>query len=325
MAPSVAVASPIDLEWDAPPGCPDASDVAARIEVRADAHPVTARAVIVESDGAWLLTLDIEGAAGADRRTLEGESCAALADAAALLIGVATGPDADPATDAIEPEVVEPDVVEPEPPAEPEPVEDDPPAEPDPAPREGVPNVDDETAPRSPNLGVHARAAGLVEFGTLLPEPVAGGVAIAAGINIPWVRVEARGHYVAPRRLDDVENPGVGVFIDGWGVGASGCGVWEGEWVFLPGCLGAQLGRTRARAFGLEQPGVGRGFWGQLLADVAVGVRVHPRVALTLAAQGALALRRPRFRVRGFPPLFQTGMGAGRLALGVEVALRRRD
>jgi hypothetical protein len=321
LSPKLAAAAPIELDWDAPPQCPQASAVIDRVEVRVDAHPVTARGVVVESDGAWSLTLDIEGVGGSDRRVLEGESCVALVDAAALLIRVATGPDVDSTGAVAEAEVVaEPD---PPPTAEPEPTEEAPVAETTPPPTEA--SLDErETEPPDARLGVHARAGGLVEFGTLLPETVAGGVAVAAGINVPWVRVEARGHYVAPRRLDDAQNPGVGVRIDGWGVGASGCGVWEGQRVFVPGCLGAQLGRTRARAFGLEQSGVGRGLWGHLLADVAVGVRVHSHVALTLAAQGVLALRRPRFRVRGFPPLFQTGVGAARLALGVEFALRRR-
>ena len=145
---------------------------------------------------------------------------------------------------------------------------------------------------------------------------------VAAGITIPWFRAEARGTYVAPRQLDDASNPGVGIRVDGWGVGASGCGVWDGVRLFVPACVGAQLGRTRAHAFGLEQTGVGRGLWAQVVADVALGVRVSPRLALMAGAEAAVSLRRPEFYVRGFPTLFRTGAAAGRAFLGLEVLLR---
>lgn len=322
LAPASSTEQPIDLQWSAPSGCPTTAEVLARVEAGPEAHPVHAEGSVTENGVGWSLTLRIEGYGGADVRTLEGESCEALADAAALLIQVATGPEPEDGQE-LTPESSEP---EPQPElaaapevtisARPEPADNQPasvsdPAEPAPSAAQGLP------------LGVHARAAGIVQLGALLPGTVAGGAAVAAGVNIPWFRAEVRGTYLAPREQREADNPSVGIRVDGWGLGGSGCGVWDGGRVFVPACLGAQLGRTRARAFGLEQPGVGRGLWAHVVADLALGVRVSPRVAITAAAEAAVSLRRPSFRVRGFPPLFKTGVAAGRVVVGVEVLLRR--
>lgn len=275
---------------------------------------------IVSEDGTgWSLALRIEGYGGADVRTLEGESCEALADAAALLIRVATGPEPE---DGPEPKIQEGPEPELETKVSPEVA---PVVRPDPEPNRPVSPPPDPGPPVGTGipLGVHARAAGLVQFGTLLPGAVAGGAAVAAGVSGPWFRAEVRGSYLAPRAQRDEDNSSIGIRVDGWGVGASGCGIWDARRVFVPACLGGQLGRTRARAFGLDQSGVGRGLWAQVIADLSLGVRVSPRVAVTAGAEAAVSLRRPSFRVRGFPTLFQTGVAAGRVVVGVEVLLRR--
>ncbi len=256
-----------------------------------------------------------------------GESCEALADAAALLIRVATGPDAahvaeaegpgpQPQAEQSEEDAPGANLVDPA----------SPPSAPEPNPE---PNPEPKPAPlvlpqrQGPPLEVHARAAGMLQLGALLPGTVAGGAALAAGVSVPWFRAEARGLYLAPRAQTDAANPGVGIDVDGWGVGPSGCGVWDAGRVFVPACLGTQIGRTRARAFGLEQPGVGRGLWAHAVADLTLGVRVSPTVALTAGAEAAVSLLRPSFHVRGFPTLFRTGVAAARGVVGVEVLLRR--
>lgn len=333
--PSTA-GQPIDLEWVAPAGCPSAAEVLARVELGPQPHPVVATAQVSEGENEWSLVLRVEGYGGADTRALQGESCEALADAAALLIQVATGPESEAETPS-KPVSVSQERQDDDDTTDDASTDDGgteeprvithPPdrrlgagtGRPDPAP---APAPDPRDTERLP-LVVHARAAGLVQFGAMLPGIVAGGAGLAAGISIPWFRIEARGTYLAPRQLEDADNPGVGIRVDGWGLGGSACGLWEGERLFVPACLGAQAGRTRARAYGLEQPGVGRGLWAQAIADVGLGIRLHPRVALTAAAEVAVSLRRPRFHVRGFPTLFQTGTAASRAVVGLEVLLRR--
>lgn len=322
---------PIDLQWKAPAGCPSSAEVLARIEVSPQSHPVVARAEVSEGDSEWSLVLRVEGYGGVDTRALQGESCEALADAAALLIQVATGPEADaetpPGPVSVPPERRDEEVTADDDATDggstegPEVIGTRSPVR-RPGPRGGRPDPEPTDTEGLP-LAVHARAAGLVQFGAMLPGIVAGGAGVAAGISIPWFRVEARGTYLAPRDLDDADNPGVGIRVDGWGLGGSACGLWEGERLFVPACLGAQAGRTRARAYGLEQDGVGRGLWAQAIADVGLGIRLHPRVALTAGAEVAVSLRRPSFHVRGFPTLFQTGTAASRAVVGVEVLVRR--
>ncbi|MGH1348694.1 MAG: hypothetical protein ACRBN8_44545 [Nannocystales bacterium] len=314
------------LEWSAPATCPTSAEVLARVEVGPAPHPVLAQAEVAQSDGGWFLRLRIEGYGGEDVRELEGESCEALADAVALLIQLGTGPEPETGArvtelqPAAEPRAYNgPSHVEAPPPAPtpvavpPRPVHED-------LKRPGPVSSSDGAT----ELALHVRAVGLAQFGGLLPGTAAGGAGVATGITIPWVRAEVRGTYVAPRELKDSENPGVGIRVDGWTVGGSGCGVWDGHRLFVPGCLGAQLGRTRASSFGLQQDGVGRGLWAQAVADVGLGIRLSDRVAVVGGAEVAVSLRRPRFHVRGFPTLFQTGAAAGRVFLGVELHLGRR-
>lgn len=323
----------IGLDWSAPPGCPSTQDVLGAIDAEAGARPVRAEGVVTGEGTRWSLSLRIEGAGGIDSRTLEGESCEALADAAALLIRVASGPGGREASEPTPATSREPTLqaasatqggdrasAKSRHSAE---VED---RLGEQAPNTAVAHDGEDEPPPSSSvipLGVHARAVGILQLGDLLPGLAAGGVGIAAGISIPWVRAEVRGTYLAPRQLDDPQNPGVGIRVDGWGVGASGCGVWDGRQVFVPLCVGAQVGRTRAFAFGLEQRGVGRGLWAHGVADLGLGVRVHPRLAVTAATEAVVSLRRPSFRVRGFPTLFQTGPASARLVIGLEVLLRR--
>jgi len=317
LGPAGSPDEPVELLWSAPSECPTATDVLARVEAGSEAHPVHAEGSVTDNAAGWSLTLRIEGYGGTDVRTLAGESCEALADAAALLIQVATGPEPQEAPGF----AAESSVPAPAPAENPEVIT---PSRPEPTENQaaGTPQPGHPARRRLP-LGVHARASGLVQLGALLPGTVAGGAGVAAGVSIPWFRAEVRGIYLAPRQQLEANNPSVGIDVDGWGLGGSACGVWDGGRVFMPACLGTQVGRTRARAFGLEQPGVGRGLWAHVVADLGLSIRVSPRVAVTAGAQAVISVRRPSFRVRGFPPLFQTGVASGRVVVGVEVLLRR--
>jgi hypothetical protein len=93
-APGLAqqpVAAGVVVVWRAPAGCPTQADVLAEFSrladsaLQSDDGPPLRVNVVVEQRGArWLARLDMHGALDAER-TLEGDSCQALADASAWL------------------------------------------------------------------------------------------------------------------------------------------------------------------------------------------------------------------------------------------------
>lgn len=84
--------SPVQLEWDAPPSCPSEAAVRARIEqqlaARTPPEALRIRARVIapsDPDGPWRLDLEL-GDRG--QRQVAGQSCDALVDAAAVMVGI---------------------------------------------------------------------------------------------------------------------------------------------------------------------------------------------------------------------------------------------
>lgn len=113
---ALMLAPQLQLEWRAPQGCPQVEDVRARVDRSwaGDAGGVIEAhgEVVGTGDRArpWQLRLRLVAASGTAERELEGRSCDALADAAALMIAMA----ASPAVEA--PAIFVPEPVEPPPP-----------------------------------------------------------------------------------------------------------------------------------------------------------------------------------------------------------------
>ncbi len=90
---AVAVLSQLQLDWRAAPGCPDADAVQAAVARWAGAPsdaPLVVRGEVTKSEaGRFTLTLDVEGRGV---RTLEGQSCAELTEAGALVLALLLDP-----------------------------------------------------------------------------------------------------------------------------------------------------------------------------------------------------------------------------------------
>ena len=90
-------ASELDLSWEAPSGCPDKSAVLARVErlvsrrLMATATPSLVALVEVKTrrEGDWSLFLGLGHDGTLGTKTLQGQSCEELADAAALFLSLA--------------------------------------------------------------------------------------------------------------------------------------------------------------------------------------------------------------------------------------------
>jgi hypothetical protein len=87
--------SSFDLQWQAPPGCPQGSDVQSRVEALVGAEktarsPVEAEGNITQTDdGRFQLKLVIRSGGLVGERALESTSCEDLAGAAAVTLGLA--------------------------------------------------------------------------------------------------------------------------------------------------------------------------------------------------------------------------------------------
>jgi hypothetical protein len=85
----------IDLRWDAPAGCPDVATVRAGIArgvppTPTGTEPLHAGVAVTADDAAhWRAALELRGVDWTATRALKGPSCAAVADAAELVIGMA--------------------------------------------------------------------------------------------------------------------------------------------------------------------------------------------------------------------------------------------
>jgi hypothetical protein len=93
----VAASAPgLQIDWQAPAGCPQAAELRARIDslvgaaaVRAD---LTVRGRVTASGEKWTLTLELVREGSAETRTLEDRACRGVAEAAAVVIAVAIDP-----------------------------------------------------------------------------------------------------------------------------------------------------------------------------------------------------------------------------------------
>jgi hypothetical protein len=98
---ALTLAPQLQLEWEAPRECPQIEDVRARVDRSwaGDAGGVIAAHGQLVGTGErarpWRLRLRLVAASGTAERELEGRSCDALTDAAALMIAMAASPNVE--------------------------------------------------------------------------------------------------------------------------------------------------------------------------------------------------------------------------------------
>lgn len=320
---------PIELVWDAPPACPDATTVRARIDrVVPEPAPgvhVRAEARVQREAEAFALQLRIDDGMRTETRDIRSRDCDALARATGLVIAVALDPvqvarslhvDATAAVAEIDP----PAVLDPLPPAVPE--------RPTPPPR-----VDTARAPaperdrsRLPvRFGLRPE---LLVGGGLLPGSVGLGVAgtlAVFGRARPW-RAELGGAYWFARRATIADTPTAGGDIWLAHARASGCGVPSLPNVEFPVCAGLDLGAAGGRGFG---EGVATRTNADLLAALHAGVGAAwapvSALALFVRIEGVVALNRPAFLVEGVgtEDVHRVGVAGAAGAFGLEVRFFR--
>ncbi|MCY1061679.1 hypothetical protein [Nannocystis sp. SCPEA4] len=320
-APAPAPTMP-EVRWEAPAGCPDEAAVRAQIAgllARAPAGTGQAAQVTLRVEslpgGRWRLDATITSPEGQGRRSLEGDRCEALAEAAALLTAIAAAPglqggspvaapgsqggppgsQGGPSSPGLQegpppgpqvPPVPEVDAgeLEPELPAvdrEPEP-----PAAPTPAPTKRPPRALRATL----GLGVGVGAGAL-------PGPTAL-LRAAAGVRGRHWAVLLTQSFWLPREFAAADDERVGGRMWLAATGVRGCGIVGKGRVEAPLCGGVEVGALRGRGIGeLTASREATSVWAAASAGPGLHVRVAPRVALTVSAELLVMLTRVRFEV----------------------------
>jgi len=340
LAAALAVlgASGLEIDWQAPGGCPQAAELRARVEslvgAAAERADLTVTGRVAQAGEKWTLVLELVRLDSRESRTLSDRACRGLAEAAALVIAVAIDPRASgigapvPEDRTVNEAVPEDSTVVPPPPAPATvvpvvPVVEGPVRVPVTEPIVTAPVV--ETRPLAPRIAVSVKVGGGVGFVRLLPGVhgvIDGGLAVGGR---GW-RVEASGLFVPPVR-ETSDTPGIGgVFRVGAGE-LRGCGVpaLRGGVLGFPLCAGLQLGAMHGKGegAGLAVQQSARSLWAALRVGPALRWRPRDgRVALWLGVDAVVALTRPLFRTAGMVTVHETGRFGGQATVGVEVRLR---
>lgn len=337
-----AAAAPVaglELEWRAPPGCPDAEAVRAMTaamlgDSAGEGVTTRVRAEVAPVERGFALTIETRSASGTDTRRLQDPRCSVLAEAAAVIAATAVDPSLAAGGAPAPGEQLSPETgsgLIPSAPPGPGPGDmsvgtdvngpaiaaplagpelDAPPAAPEPAPRED----------RRLRLGV--RVAGLVDLGSA-PGPTGGLGGTVALLGRLW-RAELAGLWLAPRTVRPDPTRDIGARIGLLAGSLRGCLAPRLGRLELPTCAGLEVGALRGE-------GVGAGI-GAATSDVLpwVAVQVGPglifapirRLALTLQVDLVVPLTRLGFAVGGYGEVYRGGVAAGRAALGLEVRFR---
>lgn len=264
----------------------------------------------------YILELVVSTGATTERRTLEAESCEALADAVALLIAVAADPAGASVVGPTSPptrnrhEDLNEDRLARVRPVTPAPSGPTTPAD---AP------VPDHPTKRAVRLGALVRADVVGQFLRVLPRAAGIGFAGAAGVLLPRARVELRGRYFLTQPQQYATPPGAGGDFDLWTLGLAGCFAPERGALAFPACAGVEAGGMRGRSRGVEEQGEATSALAAITLDAAVAYAPIRWLAVRAGLQGLVVARRPRFHVRDLETLFGAGLFGLRLTAGIEV------
>jgi hypothetical protein len=291
--PSTALAAPapdlpIDLRWEAPAGCPSAATVRANVArglpaMPAGVAPLVASVVVRARDAdRWQAALDLRGEDWTATRTLEGASCAAVSDAAGLVIGLALTSEL-----AARPVVV---------------------ARPPPSPP---------TAPRLSTPVVSLALGG--ESGTL-PSATTG-ASLAAGWRWTHARAELRASLFRSRAGTVAAFPDTGGDLSLASLAVRGCALW-GWTVSLGPCVLGGVDRVSGSGTGPIATVSVTSDAPFLAAGLALEWRWSRWVAGVLSAEAAIPLVRARFSVENVGLVHEAAAVSLRGALGVELRFR---
>jgi hypothetical protein len=278
--------------WNAPPGCPNASQIQAEIDAlvsgsrSSGTSQVLALGTVTEHAGRWKLEAHIGTPGGLESRSIDADACAMLADAFALIVATAVDPSAVsrrnlPVAAAITPPPVATTTEK----------------------RDEKPMV---TASRPASSPMAIGAGPLAAAGAgHLPLPAFGlGARIAFGARPRW---EIAGLYWFPHQAS--------VPIDGRGEGGANvrlasvqpsiCLPWGSA---LATCLGADVGAMHAAGTGVPLPASGTSLWLATAVALTARIPVNRFLDFRFRADVGMPFFRPSFVLENVGPVDPVGV-----------------
>lgn len=312
-APASARTAPserVDLHWTAPAECPGKGAVRAEMDrllgpssARPPAPIPVAAAVSRDPEGRWHVHLETPGEGAPRVREIHGATCAAIADATALILAMMIDPAAvvaAPPIEASSPPVAPPSVpvASPKLPVSP--------------PRLPV----DEPAPPTPTS---FRIAALTGLDTAsLPR-----LAATLGLHGSFVHGPQRfelGIVFRPSRAGtSTTRPSTGGDVDLLTGSAGTCTHFGTAMIEVGPCVGLEVGRLHASGFGVSDPGEGSTLWAAIEAGGVFSVRLLGRLALVVRLGAAVPLLRPSFVLVNVGPIYRPPPATARGAAGIEI------
>jgi hypothetical protein len=286
---------PVHLEWVAPAGCPSRAAIQDAIGRTVGASAlrgaVEARVVVTQDEREFRAEVTVSASGATSTRSLVGESCSAIGDAAALVVALAANPDASPAVPAA-------------------------PATP-PPPAPSTPHAASSlVSPLRRNAFVDASF--FVEQGSLPSTGV--GCELGVGWNPAHVDLEIVGSFLAPQRAMLPLTPSQGADLWLAYVGARACyDVFDAQ-IDVGPCLGGGVEWIMAQGFGTS-PDEPANATGKLVVGSLGGraiARLSSRVVLRLVVEASTPSTRPTFVIDGGGEVFRASAVSFRGTAGAE-------
>jgi hypothetical protein len=307
----------LDLAWTAPAGCPDQAHVVAHVQElvgkrRPSQHPLKARGRLTTSNVGPRYRLELFiGSDERSTRTMSGDDCSRLADAAALILALDIDPEAltrVPEPEPSPPLAVMPPAPQPSPPPKPAVGA---PASP-PAPRPSL-------APRVRRDSVDAVLGGraVLDSGSL-PRTTLGLGAAAEITRGPLALDVSVVGYKSQFTVDGPRNGVGGAYVALVAFAAHGCWGGAGRTVDWRGCVGGELGRESTRGVSIARPESSASLWSAVSA--LLRARVWPERVVSPALGVALVhpVTAPKVGIQGFGTVFEPSALLVRFFLGIE-------
>ena len=320
-SPALPDGEPIVLQWSAPPGCPSEREVRTEVERVLGGPPdpasrlfLSARAKVTRGGAQGFhvhLVTDLGGAIG--ERDLDGRTCAAVANATALIVALTFDPTALARKAAPAPAPAP--LPAPPPPVPPRPVDE--PTLPPPLPVA--------LAPPPPSVpSPHARrptfAAGLIGSASVGSLPGVGvGVGGLLGVLVGRFRADVAVSYWPDKTATLPSQPAVGGHFRLVAADASACYALLRVPLELAPCLGIEAGSMSAAGFGVPSPTSGSAPWIAPWAEALAALPLAEPVWVRLGLGVLVPTVRPPFFLASQGTVYTAGPVAGRATLGVEV------
>jgi hypothetical protein len=304
----------LELSWTAPPGCPGENEVLVAVEQLVGERkgvlhqPLWAQGSVVSLDGRFRLDLSWRTASAEAVRTVEGDTCAEVSQAAAVIIALAM----DPTTEQSQPD---PSLPEERSAVSTEPGSVQPPLPPSPPPQrtDAAPQPDEQKRPTDDAMKLGARAAFALDLGTL-PSAAPGGL-LGARLSLSPFAVVLDGLTFVPVEREVIA--GAGEF---WlsAFSLRPCWAFVRSAFRAEPCAALEAHVVRSKGKELSDPDERWAWFARFGLTVEAAYRLNR--ALSVVAGGALlaAPSRPTFVIEEVS-VHEPATLSGRLTLGFEL------